>query len=305
METRILDGKKVGQAIQDEVKGQLQELAQQGLIPALTVVLVGDNPASQIYVRNKVRTCETLGIKSDTIRLPAETTQQELLAVTQRLNESEEIDGILIQLPLPDQIAETRILESIRPDKDVDGLHPENVGLLCLGRQTLAPCTPMGIMEMLRREEVPLSGAHAVVVGRSDIVGKPMALLLLHAHATVTICHSRTGNLAEVCKRADILVAAVGRTALVGKDHIKEGAVVVDVGQNLVETEEEGVSLFGEDSPRISRIRDKGYTLVGDVHPREVMGLASAFTPVPGGVGPLTIAHLLKNTLLACQLRRG
>jgi len=305
MNTRILDGKKTAAAIQAEAREELQALKTQGLVPGLTVVLVGDNPASQVYVRNKIRTCEEVGLKSEAVRLPASTSTEELLEVIRKLNENEEVDGILVQLPLPGQIEEEEILEAIRPDKDVDGLHACNTGRLCQGKPVLAPCTPMGIMEMLRREEIPISGSHAVVIGRSNLVGKPMALLLLHAHATVTVCHSRTRDLAGMCRTADILVAAVGRPALVTREYIKEGAVIVDVGTNVIKEEEEAIRLFGAASPRVIKIREKGYTLIGDVHPRDPLGLASALTPVPGGVGPLTIAHLIKNAVTACRLRRG
>ena len=305
METRIIDGRKVAEQIKAEVTKELQELSKKKLVPGLAAVLVGDDPASQLYVRNKTRTCKELDMHSETIELPGETTTEELLQVIDRLNQADDIDAILVQLPLPDQIEEDRILLAVRPDKDVDGFHPLNVRNLVSGKVGLAPCTPMGIMYLLKSEGIALKGAEAVVVGRSDIVGKPMAFLLLHQHATITLCHSRTRDLPAVCRRADILVAAVGQPALITRDYLKEGVVIIDVGQNLVRTEEEGIRLFGKDSERISKIKEKGYTLVGDVHPRDPMGVAQAVTPVPFGVGPLTIAHLMKNTATACRLRRG
>lgn len=305
METRILDGKKIAEQIKAEVAVEAKSLKAKDISPGLAAVLVGENPASQLYVNSKTKTCAELGMYSEKVDLPAETTTEELLAVVERLNKDNSIDGILIQLPLPDHVDEELILSAVDPGKDVDGFHPVNVGRLSIGKFTLAPCTPMGVMEILKREGVPIKGAEAVVVGRSNIVGKPMALLLLHEHATVTLCHSRTRDLAEVCRRADILIAAVGRPALVTKDFIKEGAVIIDVGMNRVETIEEVVDLFGETSPRIDVFNRRGSTLVGDVHPRDPLGLAAAVTPVPGGVGPLTIAQLMKNTLLGCKARRG
>ncbi len=305
METRILRGKKVAEAIQAELATELQELAQKDLVPGLATVLVGEDPASQIYVRSKARTCEALGMHSESIQLPTETTTEELLEVVNRLNRNDEIDGILVQAPLPDHIDEDMILSSVLPEKDVDGFHPQNVGNLCSGKIGLAPCTPMGIMELLKREAIPIQGAEAVVVGRSNLVGQPLALLLLHQHATVTLCHSRTRDLPAVCRRADILVAAVGRPALLTRDYFKEGVVIIDVGINRVDDLEEVTRLVGKDSERLPKIREKGSALVGDVHPRDPLGVAAAVTPVPGGVGPLTIAHLMKNTVIACKMRRG
>jgi methylenetetrahydrofolate dehydrogenase (NADP+)/methenyltetrahydrofolate cyclohydrolase len=305
METRILRGKKVAEAIKSELAAELQELAKKDLVPGLATVLVGEDPASQIYVSNKARTCESLGMHSESIQLPTETTTEELLEVVNRLNRTNEIDGILVQAPLPDQINEDLILSSVLPEKDVDGFHPQNVGNLCSGKIGLAPCTPMGIMELLKREKIPIQSAEAVVVGRSNLVGKPLALLLLHQHATVTLCHSRTRDLPAVCRRADILVAAVGRPALLTRDYFKEGVVIIDVGINRVDDLEEAARFWGKESDRLPRIREKGYTLVGDVDPRDPLGVAAAVTPVPGGVGPLTIAHLMKNTVIACKMRRG
>ena len=305
IETRILQGKKVAEVIKSDVSTEIQEMRNIGLVPGLAAVLVGENPASRVYVGSKTRTCRELEMYSETVELLSETTTEELLQVIDRLNGTDEIDGILVQLPLPDQIDEKTVLRAVRPDKDVDGFHPENVGKLCSGEIGLAPCTPLGIIELLKREDIPIKGAEAVVVGRSNIVGKPTALLLLHNHATVTLCHSRTRDLAAVCRRADILVAAIGRSAFITREYLKEGVVVIDVGIGRVETVEEGIRLFGEHSERIARIKEKGSTLVGDVHPRDPIGVASAVTPVPGGVGPLTIAQLMKNTVNACRMRRG
>lgn len=305
MDTRILEGRKIAREIQEEAAREVEELAERGIVPGLAVVLLGDDPASQVYVRNKVRTCRELGMHSEQYALPSETRNDELLSLIDRLNADNNIDGILVQLPLPEHIEEKAVLERISPEKDVDGFHPINVGRLVTGDYVLAPCTPVGILEMLRREGVALKGAEAVVVGRSNIVGKPMALLLLHQHATVTICHSRTRRLAEVCRRADILVVAVGRPALITREYIREGAVVIDVGTNHLENEDDVRRLFGDSSPRLARFRERGSVLVGDVHPRDPLGIAAAVTPVPGGVGPLTIAQLMKNTVLACRARRG
>lgn len=304
IETRILQGKKVAEAIKSDISGEIRELRKNGLIPGLAAILVGENPASKVYVGSKTRTCQELEMHSKTFELPSETTTEELLQVIDQLNNTDEIDGILVQLPLPDHIDEKTVLQSVRPDKDVDGFHPENVGKLCSGEIGLAPCTPLGIIDLLKREDIPIKGAEAVVVGRSNIVGKPIALLLLHNHATVTLCHSRTRDLAAVCRRADILVAAIGRPAFITREFIKEGAVIIDVGINRIETVEEGIRLFGEQSERIEGIKKRGSTLVGDVHPRDPLGMASAVTPVPGGVGLLTIAQLMKNTVNACLMRR-
>ena len=305
IETRILQGKKVAEAIKSDISEEIRELRKSGLIPGLAAILVGENPASKVYVGSKTRTCQELEMHSKTFELSSETTTEELLQVIDQLNNTDEIDGILVQLPLPDHIDEKKVLQSVRPDKDVDGFHPENVGKLCSGEIGLAPCTPLGIIDLLKRENIPIKGAEAVVVGRSNIVGKPTALLLLHNHATVTLCHSRTHDLAAVCRRADILVAAIGRSAFITREFIKEGAVIIDVGINRIETVEEGIRLFGEQSERIERIKKRGSPLVGDVHPRDPLGVASAVTPVPGGVGLLTIAQLMKNTVNACLMRRA
>lgn len=305
IETRILQGKKIAEAIKSDISEEIRELRKSGLIPGLAAILVGENPASKVYVGSKTRTCQELEMHSKTFELSSETTTEELLQVIDQLNNTDEIDGILVQLPLPDHIDEKKVLQSVRPDKDVDGFHPENVGKLCSGEIGLAPCTPLGIIDLLKREDIPIKGAEAVVVGRSNIVGKPIALLLLHNHATITLCHSRTHDLAAVCRRADILVAAIGRSAFITREFIKEGAVIIDVGINRIETVEEGIRLFGEQSERIERIKKRGSTLVGDVHPRDPLGVASAVTPVPGGVGLLTIAQLMKNTVNACLMRRA
>ena len=305
METRKLSGKVTADAIKAEIAEEVNQLKKKGINPGLATVLVGDDPGSEMYVGSKVRTCNELGMHSELVKMPADTTQEDLLATIEKLNSNDDIDGILVQLPLPGQINETAILEAIRPDKDVDGFHPVNTGKLMKGETALAPCTPMGIMEMLAREKVEIKGADTVIVGRSNIVGKPMALLMLHQHATVTICHSRSRDLAGICRRADILIVAVGRPAMVTGDYIKEGAVVVDVGTNRITSMEQVVDLYGPDSPRVDSINKRGSTVVGDVHPRDPYGIAAAITPVPGGVGPLTIAHLMKNTLIACKMRRA
>ncbi len=303
--TRILDGKQIARQIKTQLVPRIQELREQDITPGLAAILVGYNPASQLYVRTKTQTCADLGMYSEKVELPEKTTTEELLEVIDRLNRTDQIDGILVQLPLPKHIDEEVVLSTIDLEKDIDGFHPINVGKLCGGKAVLAPCTPMGILEMLQREGVVLKGAEAVVVGRSTIVGRPMALLLLHEHATVTICHSRTQNLPAVCHRADVLIVAVGRPAIVTQEYIKEGAVVVDVGINKVENRQEVIRLFGEGSERLVQFEKRGYTLVGDVHPRDPFNVAAAITPVPGGVGPLTIAQLMKNTVSACRLRRG
>lgn len=307
MTASILDGAAVAQKIKQRVATRVASLRASGLIPGLAVVIVGDDPASQVYVGSKVRNCNELGIHSERFSLPADTAPGELLKLVRELNSRDEIDGILVQSPLPSQIDEALIVEAIDPAKDVDGFHKVNVGLLTQGVEGLVPCTPAGVIELLESYNIPLSGANAVVVGRSNIVGKPMALLLLHRNATVTICHSRTRDLAEVCRRADILVAAIGRTAMITGDYVREGAVVVDVGMNSVSSREEAERIFlPEDLPgRLEIINKKGSTLVGDVEPRSVAPRASYLTPVPGGVGPLTIARLMENTIKAAIARRG
>jgi methylenetetrahydrofolate dehydrogenase (NADP+)/methenyltetrahydrofolate cyclohydrolase len=274
------------------------ELAEtRGIVPGLTVVLVGEDPASQIYVRNKAKQATAAGMRSDVLRLDASTSEAELLAVIDRLNGDEKVHGILVQLPLPDGIDDQRVIEAIDPRKDVDGFHPDNVGRLLIGLPGFVSCTPAGIIELLKRHEIPLKGQHAVIVGRSNIVGKPMAVLLLREHCTVTICHSRTVDLPKITSQADILIAAVGRRAMLTAEYIRPGAVVVDVGMHRVEDEATCRELFGDDAKRLKAVREKGGTLVGDCHPLEARSRAGWLSPVPGGVGPLTIAMLLKNTL--------
>jgi len=290
---RILDGNKIRDEILAELAGQVRELKSAGVTPGLVAVLVGANPASQIYVRNKVKACESLGLYSEKLDLPAETTTDQLLALVEKLNRRDDVDGILVQLPLPPGVDSKRILMAVDPAKDVDGFHPLNVGQLVSGRPRVVPCTPAGIIEILLRNQIPLQGARAVVIGRSDIVGKPVALLLLHHHATVTICHSKTRDLASVAREADILVAAIGKPAFVTGDFIKPGATVIDVGTNRLTTEDEVRWVFRDAAKPLENLAAKGQVLVGDVHPEDVKEKAGAYMPVPGGVGPLTIAMLM------------
>jgi methylenetetrahydrofolate dehydrogenase (NADP+)/methenyltetrahydrofolate cyclohydrolase len=266
---------------------------------------VGTHPASQIYVRSKVKMCASLGLFSEKAELPAETTTEEVLRLISKLNHREDIDGILVQLPLPPQVDTKRVLLAVSPAKDVDGFHPLNVGNLVSGRLGLVPCTPAGVIEILLRSKIPIQGARAVVVGRSDIVGKPVAMLLLHNHATVTICHSRTRDLPAVAREGDILVAAIGKPAFVTADFIKPGATVIDVGINRLTTPEEIRKIYHHPEEPLKGLEQKGQVLVGDVNPEDVRELAGAYTPVPGGVGPLTIAMLMVNTVQAARLRRG
>jgi methylenetetrahydrofolate dehydrogenase (NADP+)/methenyltetrahydrofolate cyclohydrolase len=305
MSARILDGKRVAQAIRDEVKEQAKPLIASGVVPGLAAVLVGDDPASKLYVGSKTKACAEAGLFSETIVLARETTREELGDKLDELNERADVDGILMQLPLPEHLDAVEFLDRIKPAKDVDGFHPVSVGKLVQQRPGPRPCTPAGVMELLRRENVDVEGKRAVVVGRSDIVGKPMAMLLTHANATVTVCHSRTRDLPAVAQEADILVAAMGRPAVITREHIRPGAVVIDVGINRAETLEQVKDFFGDDPKRLAAFEKRGSTLVGDVHPKDAMELASAFTPVPGGVGPLTIAMLLANTLELAKARRG
>ncbi len=302
---RVLDGKWVRDGILAALKPRVEALAARGRPPGLAVILAGDDPASAIYVRNKVKACEELGIRSETLTPPATVTTDEILAEVDRLNRREDVDGILVQMPLPPQVDARRVLEAVAPEKDVDGFHPVNVGRLVAGVAGPRPCTPSGIMEMLRRYEIPVAGRRAVVVGRSEIVGKPMAMLLLHAHATVTICHSRTADLAAECRRADILVAAIGRPALVRGDFIQPGATVIDVGINRVADRAVAARIFADAPDRLAAFDRKSSALVGDVHPVEVAAVAGAYTPVPGGVGPLTIAMLMENTVSAAERSVG
>ena len=308
MSARVLDGQALARAIQEEIRPEVAAfISQHGRSPGLGIVLVGDNPASEVYVRNKLKTGSEVGFRADLERMPASATLADTLALVDRLNRSTLHDGILVQSPLPKAMgadAEQRVFDSISPEKDVDGLTPVNVGLLVQKRAVLVACTPSGILELLDREKIPIAGRHAVVIGRSEIVGKPMALLLLHRDATVTICHSRTPNLAEVCRGADILVAAVGKAGLVTARFVKPGATVVDVGMNKVTDPAVAQALFHEGHPRLGVFRSKGSVLVGDVHP-DVAAVAGALTPVPGGVGPLTVAMLMRNTLRAATARAG
>src|SRR2546422_1375431 len=300
----ILDGNKIGSEIRAEVAEEVKTLTAAGMRPGLAVILVGNNPASEIYVRGKAKSCEELGIYSEK-HTPLDTISTgELLELVQDLNQREEIDGILVQLPLPGQVDSKKILMAVDPAKDVDGFHPVNVGFLSTQRPSLVPCTPAGVMEILKRSGIPVAGQEAVVVGRSDIVGKPVAMLLLNGNATVTVCHSKTRDLTGVCRRADILVAAIGRAGMITRDYVKPGATVIDVGMNKVTDQAEFARLFAGNAKREESFRLKGSILVGDVHP-EVAEVAGAITPVPGGVGPLTIAMLMSNTVKAAKLRRG
>ncbi|HVS01427.1 MAG TPA: bifunctional methylenetetrahydrofolate dehydrogenase/methenyltetrahydrofolate cyclohydrolase FolD [Thermoanaerobaculia bacterium] len=304
--SKILDGRALAAVIRSEVATEVAALvAAGGRRPGLAAVLVGDDPASRIYVANKGRACEEVGMESRTHTLAADTSREALLALVEELNADQAIDGILVQLPLLRHLGSREVLERIEPAKDVDGFHPINVGRLWTEEEGLVPATPSGIVELLRRQEVELVGRHAVVVGRSNIVGKPMAALLLRQHCTVTIAHSRTRDLAATCRQADVLVAAVGRAGLIGPDHVKPGAVVVDVGMNRLASEEEVGRAFPGDAAKLERFRQRGSLLVGDVDFDRVAPLAGAITPVPGGVGPLTIAMLLVNTLRASRRRQG
>jgi len=293
----ILEGTKIRDQILSELRPRVEHLTKTRRPPGLAVVLVGNDPASEIYVRNKVKACQDLGIHSEKLTPPASVSTEELLATLDCLNRREDIDGILVQMPLPPQVDSRKVLLAIDPRKDVDGFHPYSVGNLVANAPGPRACTPAGIMDLLRRYEIPVKGKRAVVVGRSDIVGKPMALLLLHQHATVTICHSRTSNLAEECRRADILVAAMGRAAMLTADYIRPGAVVIDVGMNRVTAREEAARILRNDTARMDAFDKKGQLLVGDVNPLDMASISSAYTPVPGGVGPLTIAMLMSNTV--------
>lgn len=299
----LLTGKPIAEALRGEAAERSARIrATRGFPPGLVAVLVGDDPASRVYVASKERACAEVGIRGETLRLPAAISEAELLQTIDELNAREWVDGILVQLPLPSPLNSSAVLERIRPDKDVDGFHPESVGRLWSGEEGFAPATPAGILEMLRREQVPLRGAHAVIVGRSNIVGKPMAALLLREHCTVTICHSRTRDLEETCRQADLLVAAIGRPAFLGPQHVREGAVVIDVGINRVEDAGQVAALFPGDHGRSEQVAAKGYTIVGDVDFARVAERAAAITPVPGGVGLLTVAMLLANTVRAAEL---
>ncbi len=306
MTARVLDGRALAGRIREEITPQVAEFARRyGRPPGLAIVLVGQNPASEVYVRGKLKAGSEVGFRADLERLPESAAVEDLLGLVERLNGSAVHDGILVQAPLPKALAgdaATRVFDAIAPEKDVDGFTPGNVGRLVQGRPTFAPCTPLGIIELLTREAIPIAGRRACVIGRSEIVGKPLAQLLLQRDATVTVCHSKTPDLAAVCREADILVAATGRAGLVTKDFVKPGATVVDVGMNTITDVAVAMTLFQEGHPRLARFRERGTLLVGDVHP-EVADVAGALTPVPGGVGPLTIAMLMMNTLRAAHAR--
>ncbi|MBI4460876.1 MAG: bifunctional 5,10-methylenetetrahydrofolate dehydrogenase/5,10-methenyltetrahydrofolate cyclohydrolase [Acidobacteria bacterium] len=305
MPARILNGNEIRDQIKEEVAADLKQLQEVGIRPGLAVILVGNNPASEIYTRNKVKSCESLGIYSERLVLPETTTTEELLARVDELNSRDEIDGILVQLPLPAAVDSKRVLLAVDPAKDVDGFHPVNLGNLLSQRPGLVPCTPAGILEILKRGGIPMEGQRAVVIGRSDIVGKPVALLLMHQNATVTICHSRTRNLPAVCREGDILIAALGKAGMVTAEYVKPGAAVVDVGISQLTRLDEVERFFPGNAKRQEEFAKKGSTLIGDVDPVSVMPVAGAITPVPGGVGPLTIAMLMVNTVRAARLRRA
>ncbi len=305
MSARILNGNAIRDQIKAELTAEIEQLRQRGILPGLSVILVGNNPASELYTRNKVKTCKELGMSSQRIELPDATTTSELLAHVDRLNRQDDVDGILVQLPLPPQVDSKRVLLALDPEKDVDGLHPVNVGNLVQGRPGLVPCTPAGILEILRRSGIPIEGQRAVVIGRSDIVGKPVALLLMHGNATVTICHSKTRNLPEVCREGDILIAALGKPGMVTGEFVKPGATVIDVGTSQLTRREDVLRYFPNNPKKLQDFEAKGTTLIGDVDPVSVAPVAGALTPVPGGVGPLTIAMLMVNTVRAARLRRG
>ena len=300
----ILDGNKIAGEIRAEVASEVKTMAAAGMRPGLAVVLVGHHPASEVYVRGKVKSSGEVGIYSEQHTPPETVSTEELLELIADLNRRDEIDGILVQLPLPAQVDSKKVLMAVDPAKDVDGFHPMNVGLLSTQRPGLVPCTPAGIIEILTRSKIPISGQQSVVVGRSDIVGKPTAMLLINSNATVTVCHSKTRDLPGVCRRADILIAAIGRAGMITREFVKPGATVIDVGMNQVTDQAEVERLFAGNAKREETFRTRGSTLVGDVHPN-VAEVAGAITPVPGGVGPLTIAMLMANTVRAAKLRRG
>jgi len=301
---KILDGVEIASAIKREVAEEVKRLAGQSIRPGLAAVLVGHVPASEIYVRSKVQTCAELGLFSELIEPPDTVTTEEMLDLVTALNSRDDIDGILIQLPLPQQVDAKALLDAVDPAKDVDGFHPVNAGRLLAGRPALAPCTPAGVIEILKRSGISIAGRNAVVVGRSDIVGKPAAMLLLNENATVTICHSKTRDLGEITRQADILVAAIGRAGFITPEMVKPGATLIDVGINRITTLEELEKFFAGDVKRGATFAKRGSTIVGDVHPK-AFEIAGAYTPVPGGVGPLTIAMLMSNTTRAAKMRRG
>jgi len=300
----ILDGAAIAAAIKQDVAEEVNRLAGLGIRPGLAVVLVGHDAGSEIYVRGKAQACSDLGLYSEVITPPETITTEEMLELVSGLNAREDLDGILIQLPLPKQVDTKALLDAILPAKDVDGFHPVNAGRLQAGRPALAPCTPAGIIEILKRSEIPIAGQHAVVVGRSDLVGKPAAMLLLHQNATVTICHSKTRDLGAITRQADILVAAIGRPGFIGPEMVKPGATIIDVGINRITSREEFDRFFAGNAKREAAFAKRGSTIVGDVHPM-AYELAGAYTPVPGGVGLLTVAMLMANTVRAAKMRRG
>jgi methylenetetrahydrofolate dehydrogenase (NADP+)/methenyltetrahydrofolate cyclohydrolase len=305
MSAQLLDGKAVAAAIRAEVQRDVEaEQRRTGMSPKLVAILVGDDPASRVYVRNKIAACAEAGIRSEERRLPAGATEDEVLAAVRQCNDDADIDGILVQLPLPKQVDRVRVLLSIDPAKDVDGLHVINAGRLALRLEGLVPCTPAGVIELLERSGLPIAGRRAVIIGRSEIVGRPLGTLLMHRDATVTICHSKTRDLPGIARQADLLIAAIGHPAFVRGEHIGPGAIVIDVGINRVSDLELVKDVYGPDSPRVAQVKDRGFTLMGDVHWREAIERASWITPVPGGIGPLTIACLLRNTVRAARMRR-
>ena len=304
MAATILDGTKIAKEIRAEIAADVKSLMAAGTRPGLAVVLVGHNPASEVYVRGKVKACEEVGIYSEKHTPSLNASTEEILRLVSDLNRRDEIDGILVQLPLPKQIDAKQVLMAVDPAKDVDGFHPMNVGFLSTQRPGLVPCTPAGVMEILKRSGISIAGQESVVVGRSDIVGKPTAMLLINANATVTVCHSKTRDLPGVCRRANILVAAIGRAGMITREYVKPGATVIDVGMNTITDRAEFEQFFAGNAKREETFRAKGSVLIGDVHP-EVADVAGAITPVPGGVGPLTIAMLMANTVKAAKMRRG
>jgi len=302
----VLDGIAIAGQIKSELAAEVEAARERGYVPGLAVILVGEVPASQIYVRSKVKTCGELGIYSEMHTPPASVTTEELLALVASLNAREDIDGILIQLPLPAHVDTSRLLEAVMPEKDVDGFHPVNAGRLLSGfpmEEILAPCTPAGIMEILRRSKIQIRGKRAVVIGRSNIVGKPAAAMLINASATVTVCHSQTADLAAITREADIVVAAIGKAGFVSAEMVKPGATIIDVGMNPISTEEELQKFFPGNAVRRAAFERRGSTLMGDVDPA-AFAISGAYTPVPGGVGALTIAMLMANTVKAARLRR-
>lgn len=305
MAALLLDGRSVARTIRGEVAREVEALRLRiGATPRLVAVLIGDDPASRVYVRNKITACSEVGIRSDETRLPAGVTQEQVLDTIRRLNADADLDGILVQLPLPQGLDRIPVILSLDPDKDVDGLHPLNVGRMSMRLDAPLPCTPAGIIELLDRSGLPIAGQRAVIVGRSEIVGRPLAMLLMHRDATVTVCHSKTRDIAAITRQADLVIVALGKPAFLRSEHLRPGATVIDVGINRVDDPARVATWFGADSPRVQEVKDRGYTLVGDAHPRETVERAGHLTPVPGGIGPLTIACLLRNTLRAARRRR-